>query len=95
MITKKEGILDVHCYTVQLLADINGCVIEESEGWDNRHNLHYSEATLNYIVKFKEFYDINAVIKASADAKKQEPFLNTRVSYNKNIKGELKCQKMK
>ena len=46
----------------------------ENSGWDNNCALHYSEEVLNHIVNYKEFYDIEAVIKASYDSKKTRAY---------------------
>lgn len=70
----KSGGYDTHYESTQYLNDINGKVLAANTGWDCDYAINYSEDTLSYICKHKEYYDLEEVVRSSKDSNKTRAY---------------------
>jgi hypothetical protein len=70
----KSGGYDTHYESMQYLKDLTGQVLDSNTGWDCDYAINYSEDTLSYICKHKEYYDLEEVIRSSKDSNKTRAY---------------------
>lgn len=73
-VIRKSGGYDTHYESMQYLNDLNGKVLASNTGWDCDYAINYSEDTLSYIYKHKEYYDLEAVIRSSNNSNKTRAY---------------------